>query len=89
MCGFLFKIAWKIDDCYSFKWTFLEKKTEYFTFSFTLVVCYDLTVVSCVNWAVPGSIHALPRKVFTGNSGSPSYFLSLRPPLPWELPMTF
>ena len=26
MCGFLFKIAWQIDDGKSFKWTFLQDK---------------------------------------------------------------
>lgn len=80
MCCFLFKIAWKIDDCNSFKWTFLKKKTEHFTFSSTLFVCYDLTVVRCVNWVVPESI---PCKVFTGNSGLPRVhtFLGTSTPL--------
>ena len=36
MCGFLFKVAWKINDGDSFKWTFLEKTKEYFTFSRSL-----------------------------------------------------
>ena len=44
MCRFLFKVAGQIDDCNSFEWTFLKKKTEHFTFNFTLVVCYDLRV---------------------------------------------
>ena len=81
MCSFLFKIAWKIDDCNSFKWTFLEKKTEHFTFSSTLLVCYDLTVVKCVNWVVPESFQ---WKVFTGNSDLPWVHTFLGPPLPWE-----
>ena len=67
MCGFLFKVAWKIDDCKSFKWTFLEKRTKYFTFTCTLIVCLRFNSTEwCGNRMFPKVIIHSP-KVLTGN----------------------
>ena len=51
-----------------------------FNFSFALQVYYDLTVLSCANWVVLGSIHSLPRKAFKGKSGLSAFSFSLRSP---------